>query len=285
MSHPSDNELADNKQGVKGTEVFVGGLAPSVTEIKIREVFSTCGEIVGVRMILDHKGNSKGYCFLRFSTREAAVKAVKDKAGAVLEGRNIGVLPSTEKNSLFLGNLPKEWSTDEFNSVVRQVFEDVESVNLVMLSNDGVPPSQKQQNRGFGFVQFVSHAAAARAYRVGSRADFILGGKCHPTVQWAEEEPQIDPEELAKVKVAFVRNLPTDVMEDSLKKLFGRYGEIEKVVLSKKGPSQAGFVHFAKRQDLETAVKEMNDRTIEAPNVGSFKLQVEVARPDRKSVV
>lgn len=284
MSNYSDNSSADHQQHVKGTEVFVGGLAQSVTESKIREVFSSCGEIAVVRMIKDQKGNAKGYCFLRFSTKEAAVRAVKEKSGIMLEGRKIGVLPSTEQYSLFLGNLPKDWNPDKFDRVVRQAYQDVDSVNLVMLSSDGVTPSnQKQQNRGFGFVQFSSHAAAGRAYRLSSRSDFVLGGKCHPTVQWAEEEREIAPEEFAKVKIAFIRNLPTDVTEKFLKKLFGPYGEIEKVVLSKKGHSQVGFVHYAERQDLDKAVKELHDTMVQGPNNGSFKLQVEVARPFEKS--
>lgn len=284
MSNHLDNDSADHQHRVKGTEVFVGGLVQSVTEAKIREVFSPCGEIMEVRMIKDQKGNPKGYCFLKFSTREGAVKAVKEKAGTMLEGRKIGVLPSTEQNSLFLGNLPKEWNPEAFDRVVREVFQDVVSMNLAMSLNDGaLPSSQKQQNRGFGFVQFLSHAAAARAYRMGSRSDFVLGGKCHPTVQWAEEEPEIDPEELAKVKIAFIRNLPADVNEDFLKKIFGVYGEIEKVVLSKKGQSQIGFVHFSIRQDMDKAIREMDDKTIQGPKSSSFKLQVEVARPFEKS--
>ena len=40
--------------------------------------------------------------------------------------------------------------------------------------------------------------AAARAHRMGSKSDFVLGGSWHPVVEWAEE-PEIDPEELAKV--------------------------------------------------------------------------------------
>ncbi|KMS99275.1 hypothetical protein BVRB_2g046430 isoform B [Beta vulgaris subsp. vulgaris] len=284
MNNFSNHSSADHQFGVKGTEVFVGGLAPSSTETKIREVFSTCGEIMEVRMIMDQKGKAKGFCFLRFSTKEAAARAVRDKSGIMLEGRKIGVLPSTEQNSLFLGNLPKEWSLDEFDRVTRQAFQDVDSVNLVMLSNDVVGPStQKQKNRGFGFVRFSSHAAAGRAFRLGSRSDFVLGIKCHPTVQWAEEEPEIDPEDLAKVKIAFIRNLPADVNEGFLKKLFGPYGEIEKVVLSKKGQFQVGFVHYATRQDLDSAVKAMHDRTVQGPNAVSFKLQVEVARPFEKS--
>ena len=34
---------------------------------------------------------------------------------------------------------------------------------------------------------------------MGSKSDFFSAGNCHPTVKWAEEDPEVTPEELAKV--------------------------------------------------------------------------------------
>ncbi|KAL0350807.1 UNVERIFIED_CONTAM: hypothetical protein Sradi_4229900, partial [Sesamum radiatum] len=136
------------------------------------------------------------------------------------------------------------WSAEEFERIVLQVFPDIESVDLAMLKD--TPPGQKQRNRGFAFVKFRSHAAASRAQRVGSQPDFRLGN-LHPAVQWAEEEPEIDPKELAKIKIAFVRSLPVDAEESYLKQLFESFGKVEKVVVSKKGSFPVGFVHFAER--------------------------------------
>lgn len=48
----------------------------------------------------------------------------------------------------------------------------------------------------------IQSQAAARAYRLGSKPDFLLGN-CHPVVDWAEKEPEIDPEELVKVVFFF----------------------------------------------------------------------------------
>lgn len=45
--------------------------------------------------------------------------------------------------------------------------------------------------------------AAARAYRAALKPEFLLDGSLHPAVQWAEEEPEIDPKELAKVHCFF----------------------------------------------------------------------------------
>ncbi|CAL5325904.1 probable RNA-binding protein 46 [Camellia sinensis] len=285
MSHPLDHHSMDHQHAIRGSEVFVGGLSRSTTESKIHEVFSTCGEIMEVRLITDQKGNSKGYCFIRFAMKEAADKAVKEKSGITLDEKKIGVLPSNEQNSLYLGNLHKDWSADEFDKIVRQAFPDVVSVDLARpFSSGDTPLGQKQQNRGFAIVKFSSHAAAARAYRLGSNSDFLLAANCHPAVEWAEEEPEVDPEELAKTKIAFVRNFPTDADENYLKRLFEPLGKLDRVVLSKKSRSPVGFVHFSKRSDLDNAITEMNGKAVQGPNGGpSFKLLVEVARPIGKS--
>ncbi|KAI8029977.1 hypothetical protein LOK49_LG01G03693 [Camellia lanceoleosa] len=98
------------------------------------------------------------------------------------------------------------WSADEFDKIVCQVFPDVVSVDLAVdlampFSSGYAPLGQKQQNR-----------------------DFLIAGNCHPIVEWAEE-PEVNPEELAKTKIAFVRNLPADADENYLKKLFDALGK------------------------------------------------------------
>ncbi|KAG9140108.1 hypothetical protein Leryth_021132 [Lithospermum erythrorhizon] len=339
------NQSSQQNTAKAGTEVFVGGLPVTVTEEKIHEViFSVCGEIVEVRLIKDHKGHVKvGYCFVRFATKEAADRAIKEKSECLdkisatcplgyfdtVDGKKIGVLPSAEQNTLFLGNLNKGWNAEEFEKFVRQIFPDVVLVTLVMLGGD-VQPGQKLRNRGFGFVKFSSHAhlasvettmgivanalttkisesfiysqcrslqeiesdllpnpqsqAAARAYRAGSAAEFVLAGTVHPSVKWAEEESETDPEELAKIKIAFVRDLPATADENYTRKLFEPCGKVDKVMLHRRGNSQIGFIYFDKRQDLDNALKEMNGKVVQGPQEGSpFKLQVELAKPmDKK---
>ncbi|XP_075515001.1 uncharacterized protein LOC142549767 isoform X1 [Primulina tabacum] len=278
MTQPSE---IDHKHAIKGTEVFVGGLPRTISEDKIRQEFSVCGEIVEIRLIKDQNGNLKGFCFVRFSTKEAAGRAVREKSGTLLEGKSIGVLPSIEHNALYFGNLNKAWSADEFEKLVLQVFPDVVSVDLPIIKD--IQPGQKPRNRGFAFVRFSSHAAAARAQRVGSQPDFRLGN-LHPAVQWAEEDPEIDPKELAKIRIAFVRNLPINADENFLKQTFEPFGKVEKVVVSKKGSIPVGFVHFFERSDLDRAIKELNEKAIQGPGGGPIhRLQVEVARPMDKN--
>jgi len=156
-------EGANQKTGqpprVKGSEVFVGGLSHTVTEDMIRELFSSCGEVVEIRMMKDQNGASKGYCFVRFAMKEAAMKAQKEKNNITLQGKRIGVVSSSDKDILFLGTLRKEWLPEEVESMVRQAFQDVVSVEVAMPPRTGEsPPDKRKLNRGFAFVHFASHA-------------------------------------------------------------------------------------------------------------------------------
>ncbi|GAB2212430.1 hypothetical protein Droror1_Dr00020395 [Drosera rotundifolia] len=192
------------------------------------------------------------------------------------EGRKTGGLSSSDQKSLFFGSIPREWTSDEFDKNIREVLEEVDSVYLPIV------PNKRNQNRGFGFARFPSHDAAAQAYKLASKSDFLLGGNCRPNVEWAAEEPENDTKEVSEVKIAFVRDLPSDISEDIVKKLFEPYGKLEKIVLSKKTNGQVGFVHFFKRSDLDNAIKHLNGRSVQY--AGSFfKLQVEVARPYEKN--
>lgn len=86
----------------------------------------------------------------------------------------------------------------------------------------------------------------------------MVGGNLHPAVQWAEEQLEVDPAILAKVKllillvkhsvfnfcfgltldfcgfqikIAFIRNLPVSADENYLKKLFEPFGEVGQLQL------------------------------------------------------
>ncbi|GJY31543.1 RNA-directed DNA polymerase, eukaryota, reverse transcriptase zinc-binding domain protein [Tanacetum coccineum] len=75
---------------------------------------------------------------------KSTVNASKSKSISLLEGKKIGVLISVAQDTLFLGNLNKEWSADDFNKVVRQVFPDVGSIDLSQpLSGSDTAPNKK----------------------------------------------------------------------------------------------------------------------------------------------
>ncbi|CAD6269706.1 unnamed protein product [Miscanthus lutarioriparius] len=261
MAPPRGGYDEQDRRTAKGTEVFVGGLPRSATESTLREIFSSCGEIIDVRIMKDQNGHSKGYGFVRFSKREYANTAKRQKNGIELQGKRLDVDLSMDQDTVFFGNLCKEWTLEEFEELIRKTFEDVVSVDLAMASNRG-SSNKWNINRGFAFVRFSSHAAAARVIRIGSRTDFMLGDILHPAINWADKESHVDPDEMAKIKSAFVGKLPEDVNEEYLRKLFEQFGEVVRVAISRRGQGPVGFVHFANRSELENAIEEMDGKMV-----------------------
>jgi len=95
--------------------------------------------------------------------------------------------------------------------------------------------------------------------------------------------------EVSESKV-YVGNLPFSVGHEELKKLFSQFGEItEATVISDKfsGRSKGfGFVTFAKKEDAEKAVAEMNEKDVEgrALKVSEAKpMDPDRPRPERRS--
>ncbi|KAF0887678.1 hypothetical protein E2562_002373 [Oryza meyeriana var. granulata] len=227
----------------------------------------------------DQNGISKGYGFVRFAERESAYTAKRLKNGFELHGKRLAVDLSLDQDTLFFGNLCKDWSVEEFEELIHKTLKDVVSVDLAMARNHDSSIGKRRINRGFAFVRFSSHAAAARVLRIGSRTDFLLGG-LHPSINWAEKESHVDDDEMAKVKTAFVGNLPANVTEEYLTKLFEHCGEVVRVAVSRKGKYPVGFVHFASRTELDDAIKDMDGKTVRGPDRGpAFRIQVSVARP------
>jgi len=73
-------------------KLFVGGLAYSVTDDELRDLFAQFGTVESAQVIMDHQMNrSKGYGFVEMSSDEEAQKAVAALDGKEFSGRSIGV--------------------------------------------------------------------------------------------------------------------------------------------------------------------------------------------------
>ena len=74
------------------SKLYVGGLAYSVTEAELEELFAAQGTVVSTAVIKDRdSGQSKGFGFVEMSTEEEAQSAIKELNGKELSGRAIMV--------------------------------------------------------------------------------------------------------------------------------------------------------------------------------------------------
>ncbi|GFR51314.1 hypothetical protein Agub_g13679, partial [Astrephomene gubernaculifera] len=72
--------------------VYVGFIPHHTSEHELRQLFSTCGEVVDCTIITDrHTGSSRGFGFVRFATEEGAQAAIDRLHNYVLGGRRLVV--------------------------------------------------------------------------------------------------------------------------------------------------------------------------------------------------
>ncbi|KAJ6801946.1 heterogeneous nuclear ribonucleoprotein R-like isoform X1 [Iris pallida] len=256
VMHVDEDEMKEHAQLLAlpphGSELYVGGIPYDASEEDLKSFCESAGEVTEVRIMKD-KGSSenKGYAFVTFKTKELASKAIKDLNGTEFKGKKIKCSTSQSKHRLFIGNVPRNWMEDDLKKVVNMVGPGVINVDLMK------DPQNSSRNRGFAFVEYYNHACADYSRKKMSTPKFKLDSNA-PTVSWADPKSG-DSSASSQIKAVYVKNLPKDVTENQLKKLFEYHGEITKVILppAKSGQEKRyGFVHFAERS---TAMKALQN--------------------------
>jgi RNA recognition motif-containing protein len=75
-----------------GAKLYVGSLAYSIDDTKLKDLFAPVGTVVSAQVIMDRDTNqSKGFGFVEMSSDEEAQKAIKELNGKEVDGRTIMV--------------------------------------------------------------------------------------------------------------------------------------------------------------------------------------------------
>ncbi|XP_016120873.1 APOBEC1 complementation factor-like [Sinocyclocheilus grahami] len=144
----------------RGSEIFVGKLPRDLFEDELVPLCEKFGKIYEVRMMMDFSGNNRGYAFVTFYTKQEAKNAMKQLNNyEIRNGRLLGVCASVDNCRLFVGGIPKTKKREEILAEMKKVTDGVMDVIVYPSAAD------KTKNRGFAFVEYESHRAAAMARR------------------------------------------------------------------------------------------------------------------------
>jgi RNA recognition motif-containing protein len=80
--------------------LFVGNLAYSTTEDRLRQEFERFGNVTSVAVVIDRmSGRSRGFGFVEFSTSEEGQAAMNELNGTSMDGREIVVNEARERGA------------------------------------------------------------------------------------------------------------------------------------------------------------------------------------------
>jgi len=180
----------------RGCEIFVGKIPRDCFEDELVPAFEKVGKIYEFRLMMDFSGSNRGYAFVMYCNKDDAHRAVREMNNfEIRKGRLLGVCPSVDNCRLFVGGIPKNKHKEEIMTEMKKVTEGVNDVIVYPSAMD------KTKNRGFAFVEYESHRAAAMARRKLIPGRIQLWGH-QIAVDWAEPEQDVDDDVMNKVGVS-----------------------------------------------------------------------------------
>ena len=256
--------------------IFIKNLDPAIDNKDLHDTFSTFGKILSCKIATDDFGASKGYGFVHFETTHAAESAIKNVNGMLLNDRKVFVglhVPKQDRQSkadelkanftnIYVKNIDLEATETEFEDL----FKKYGSITSATLSKDS-----EGKSRGFGFVNFEDHEAAAKAVEELNDSDFkgkkLYVGRAQKKYEREEElKKQYEAARLEKSNKyigvnLYIKNLDDSIDDDKLREVFSVHGTITsaKVMTDDHGKSKGfGFVCFTSPEEATKAVTEMN---------------------------
>lgn len=174
---PRKERIAQNSSK-SFTNIFVKNLDEAIDEEKLKEMFSSYGEIKSVAVMRNEEGKSKGFGFVNFAEPEQAQKAVEEQNDKEIEGKTLYVGRAQKKSEreaelrakfeqLKMDHLSKYQGV---NLYIKNLDDEVDDEKLRgifnpfgLITSSKVMRDSKGASKGFGFVCFSSPEEATKA--------------------------------------------------------------------------------------------------------------------------
>jgi polyadenylate-binding protein len=221
--------------------VFIKNLDHAIDNKALHDTFAAFGNILSCKVAQDEMGNSKGYGFVHYETAEAANNAIKHVNGMLLNEKKVFVghhIPKKERMSkfeemkanftnIYVKNVGLDVTDEEF----RDLFEKHGDITSASLARD-----EQGKSRGFGFVNYIKHEAAAVAVDTLNDTEFhgqkLYVGRAQKKHEREEElRKQYEAARLEKQSKyqgvnLYIKNLEDEVDDEKLRDMFAPFGTI-----------------------------------------------------------
>ncbi|KAL3613654.1 hypothetical protein CASFOL_041728 [Castilleja foliolosa] len=246
------HEVVKERRKRKEFEIFVGGLDKDASESDLRNVFSEVGEVTESLHVLDNPPFQ-------------------------VHGKQCGVTPSQDSDTLFIGNICKTWTKEALIEKLKHYgVEDFEDLTLVEESDSS------GLNRGFAFLEFSTRSEAMDAFKRLQKRGVVFGVDRPAKISFADSFIDPGDEIMAQVKTVFIDGISASWDEEHVKELLKKYGEIEKIELARNMTSARrkdfGFVTFNSHDAAVVCAKSINNEELSEGDIKA-KVRARLSRP------
>jgi RNA recognition motif-containing protein len=250
--------------------LYVGNLAPQVTDELLREIFQIIGPVEVAKTIKDRlTGQPSGFGFIDYYDAPTAAYALEKMNGKILYQQELKVNWATASGQkedtsghhhIFIGDLSPEVD----DKVLYDAFKPFGTISEARIMRD----QNTNRSKGYGFVAFRIREDAERALREMNGE--WLGGRAI-RCNWANQKNKgvsAGPGDLQMISqltaptntTVYVGNLGSDVSDSMLQQAFQDFGTIEEIrVQREKG---FAFIRFNTHDAATRAIAFVNGRQI-----------------------
>ncbi|KAM5193683.1 putative RNA-binding protein 19 isoform 2-T2 [Mantella aurantiaca] len=238
--------------------LFVRNLPYSCTEADLEALFSKYGQISEIHFPIDKLTKKpKGFAFVTFLITEHAVKAYAEVDGQIFQGRMLHVLPSTVKQeeeaegaTESSGYKKQKTLKDKANSSSSHnwntLFMGTSSVAEVIAQKYNTSKSQVLDHEGKGSV--AVRVALGETQLVQDVRQFLIeNGVCLDSFSQASGP--------RSKTVILVKNLPAGTQISELQEVFGRFGDLGRVLIPEGGIT--AIMEFTEPTEAKQAFRKL----------------------------
>ena len=249
----------------RSASLYVGDLAPDVTEAVLFDVFNAVANVASIR-VCRHAitRQSLGYAYLNFHTQADAERVLDTMNYATIKDRPCRIMwsqrdPSARRSgvgNIFIKNLAPGIESKDLHDTF-SMFGNILSCKVAIDPMTGA-------SKRYGFVHFETKESADEA--IAKVNGMEMEGHPVQVMPYLSRSSRSSAAEWTNV---YVKNFPTDWSLEQLNELFGEYGDISSsVIVEKDGKSRGfGFVCFKDAEAAKAAVDALQGKEVEGYEV------------------